>query len=94
MHRLNRDRLYHLLFNIVACSRLKRHRSGSPVNASLESREGQEQLVKLLCDQLDNDSYMVLQAEFVSAKQRLGSWGVDEPVPATVPEPPKPRSQS
>lgn len=82
MHRLDRDTLFHLLLNAIRCSRLKRHRSGRPISASLESHEGQEELAKLLCDQLDNDSRMVIQTEWTGGYTRLGRWGVDEPDPA------------
>lgn len=90
MHRLDRDTLFISILNTIQCSRLKRHRSGRQIVHSLESHEGQQQLAGLLCERLDNDSTMVIRAEFVTREQRPGRWGVDEPVPATVPEPPKP----
>ena len=44
------------------------------------------------CDRIDNNSYMVIVTEIIGQApyQKLGVWGVDEPLPATVPEPPKP----
>lgn len=93
MHRLDRDTLFIHILNTIHCSRLKRRCSGPPIGASLESDAGQRALAKLICDQIDNDSTMVIQTEFVGfPHQRPGKWGVDEPVPATVPEPPKPPS--
>ena len=90
MHRIDRDTLFYIIQNLIHCSRLKRHRSGRPIIHSLETRQGQEALARLICAAIDNDSSMVIQTEFVTGQQRLGKWGVDEPVPATVPEPPKP----
>ena len=90
MHRLGRDTLYSRILNVISCSRLKRRGSGRQIIASLESHEGQRKLATLICDHIDNDSCMVIQAEYLTNKQRPGTWGVDEPVPAVVPEPPKP----
>ena len=53
----------------------------------LEADQGRDEMAKLICDQLDNDSSMVIVAEMVGATHAVrGKWGVDEPVPATVPD--------
>jgi hypothetical protein len=89
MHRLDRDTLYFLIHGVIQCSRLKRHRSGRQITASLDTHEGQSKLAELICRQIDNDSRMVIQTEFVGfPHQRLGTWDVDEPAPARVPIPP------
>jgi len=96
MHRLSRLELQCLVHNIIVCCRLKRHRSGRPISHSLETPEGKAQLTDLICAQIDNDSVMVIAAESVGfgSSARRGKWGIDEPTPATVPEPPKPPSAS
>jgi hypothetical protein len=58
-----------------------------------EAQEARSELARSICDQIDNDSYMVIVTEMISLASpypRLGKWGVDEPVPATVPQPPLP----
>ena len=96
MHRLSRLDLQCLIHNIIVCSRLKRHRSGRPILHSLETSEGKAQLTELICDQIDNDSVMVIAAEGVGfgSSYRRGKWGIDEPVPAIVPVAPSPPSVS
>ena len=89
MHRIDRETLFYRIHNLIQCSRIKRHKS-IPIVQSLETHEGQKKLAKLICEAIDNDSSMVIQTEFLTVEQRSGKWGVDEPVPATVPEPPKP----
>ena len=93
MHRVDRETLYHLIRSVIHGSRLKRHKS-TPITASLETQEGQTRLAELLCQQIDNDSRMVIQTEWVGGNIRLGRWGEDEPVPATVPVPPKAPTES
>ena len=45
-------------------------------------------MIEHICNKIDNDSAMVIVADMVgfNAGQRRGKWGVDEPVPAVVPE--------
>ena len=52
-----------------------------------EAERGEREMVEYICSKIDNDSYMVIVAEMVGrcASQRRGKFGVDEPVPATVP---------
>ena len=55
--------------------------------------KARQTLTRSICEKLDNDSYMVIVTEMVartSPYPHLGKWGIDEPVPATVPQPPPP----
>jgi hypothetical protein len=92
MHRISRTDLYHTIYGVITCSRLKRRSAGRQIHASLETQEGQSAVTHLICDAIDNDSRMVIATEMVGFGHgaRHGKWGVDEPVPAKVPEPPKP----
>lgn len=91
MHRISRQDLFSTIYGVIACSRLKRRSAGRQVHASLDTQQGAAAVAELICDAIDNDSKMVISAEMVGHTwPRLGKWGVDEPVPATVPEPPKP----
>ncbi|MFL6758246.1 MAG: hypothetical protein ACJ8EG_11840, partial [Sphingomicrobium sp.] len=59
-----------------------------------EADEARRELARAICDQVDNDSYMVIVTELIARTTpypRLGKWGVDEPAPAEVPMPPSPR---
>lgn len=57
-----------------------------------EADEARKALARTICDQIDNDSYMVIVTAMIGQApyQKLGKWGVDEPVPARVPEAPAP----
>ena len=57
-----------------------------------ERDKARGELARKICDQIDNDSAMVIVTEMIclAEKRYRGKWGVDEPVPATVPEPPPP----
>lgn len=92
MHRISRTDLYHSIYGVLVCSRLKRRTGGRQIHASLETQEGKSAVAELICQAIDNDSRMVIQAEMIGfgSASRAGKWGVDEPVPATVPEPPRP----
>lgn len=92
MHRINRIDLYHTIYGVIVCSRLKRRSAGRQIHVSLETQEGASQVTELICNAIDNDSKMVIATEMVGFGHgaRHGKWGVDEPTPATVPEPLKP----
>ena len=81
MHRISRPDLAAAINVIITCSRLKRHRSGRQINASLETAEGKAALTQLICDAIDNDSRMVIATEMVGFPGRPGMWSVDEPDP-------------
>lgn len=57
-----------------------------------EADWARKELARTICDRIDNDSYMVIATETVGMEpyRKPGKWGVDEPVPAIVPVPPKP----
>jgi hypothetical protein len=55
-----------------------------------ERDKARDALTRSICDRIDNDSYMVIVTEMVARSTpypRRGKWGVDEPVPANVPQP-------
>lgn len=92
MHRISREDLFSTIYVIITCSRLKRRTGGRQVLDSLETQKGQSAVAELICNALDNDSTMVIRTETVGPahKAQRGKWGIDEPVPATVPPPPPP----
>ena len=49
-------------------------------------------MARSICGQVDNDGYMVIVTELIglAPTSRRGAWGIDEPVPAEVPEAPPP----
>jgi hypothetical protein len=54
-----------------------------------ERDKARDALTRSICDRIDNDSYMVIVTEMVARSTpypRRGKWGVDEPVPANVPQ--------
>ena len=58
-----------------------------------EADEARDALARSICDKIDNDAYMVIVTEMIAKTTpypRRGHWGVDEPVPAVVPEAPRP----
>ena len=58
-----------------------------------EADEARDELTRNICDKIDNDAYMVIVTEMIARTTpypHRGKWGVDEPTPATVPEPPRP----
>jgi hypothetical protein len=91
MHRISRSDLLHTIYTVITCSRLKRRTGGRQIHASLDTQEGQAAVTELICNAIDNDSKMVIATEMVGDfYKRRGKWGVDEPVPAAVPDAPKP----
>jgi hypothetical protein len=91
MHRIARRDLETFVFVALATAPplvKSRLRSKLPHEAD----RAREALARKICDQLDNDSYMVIVTEMIGQPpySRLGKWGVDEPVPAVVPEAPAP----
>ncbi|MFL6854069.1 MAG: hypothetical protein ACJ8D3_01265 [Sphingomicrobium sp.] len=93
MHRVARRDLEALVFVAIATAPplIKRKlRSKLPHEAD----EARRALARAICDQVDNDSYMVIVTELIAQTTpypRLGKWGVDEPAPAEVPVPPSPQ---
>lgn len=58
-----------------------------------EADEARAAPTRSICEKINIDSYMVIVTEMIARTTpypRLGKWGVDEPVPAVVPEPPPP----
>ena len=90
MHRVARRDLEALVFVAIATAPplIKRKlRSKLPHEAD----EARRELARSICEKIDNDSYMVIVTELIARTTpypRLGQWGVDEPVPATVPRAP------
>jgi len=91
MHRVARQDLEALVFVALATAPPTVRRK---LTSKLphEADAARDALAKSICDRIDNNSYMVIVAEIIGQApyQKLGVWGVDEPLPATVPEPPKP----
>jgi hypothetical protein len=86
MQRVSRLDLESLVYVAITCapplikSRLK--------SKLLEERDrARGELARLICNQIDNDAYMVIVTELIGEAHhaRRGKWGVDEPVPARVP---------
>jgi len=92
MHRIGRRDLENLIFTTITCSRIKRRTGGRQIHASLDTQEGAAKLAQLICNQIDNDSSMVVVTEMVGEAHQAqrGKWDVDEPAPARVPVPPPP----
>src|SRR5262245_49777548 len=93
MYRLARKDLEALVYVALTCAPAAIKRGLK--SKLLEDRDrAREALAQKVCDQIDNDSYMVIVTEMIGEAQKRyrGKWGVDEPVPATVPEPPPPTS--
>ena len=93
MHRIARADLEAIVYVAIACasdSIKRRMKSKLPH----EAQQARSELASSICDKIDNDSYMVIVTELIeqAEKRYRGRWGVDEPVPATVPEPPPPTS--
>ena len=60
-----------------------------------EADEARAALARSICDKIDNDSYMVIVSEMIAQTTpypRRGKWGVDEVVPAVVPEVARPEA--
>lgn len=95
MHRVARRDLEALVFVAIATapSLIKRKLTSKLLE---ERDEARRHLAQSICAKIDNDSYMVIVSELVAQSSpypRRGAWGVDEPVPATVPEPPAPPAE-
>jgi hypothetical protein len=94
MHRIARRDLESLVFVAITCASpaIKR---GLKSKLLEERDKARGELARSICDKIDNDSYMVIVTELIAQSSpypRRGEWGVDEPVPATVPVPPPPLS--
>jgi len=90
MHRVARRDLEALVFVAIATAPplIKRKLKSKLPH---EADEARRELARAICDQVDNDSYMVVVTELIAQTTpypRLGKWGADEPVPAEVPVPP------
>ena len=88
MHKVARKDLEALVFVAIATAPplIKRKLKSKLPH---EADEARAELAKSICNKIDNDSYMVIVTEMVARSTpypRRGKWGVDEPVPATVPE--------
>ena len=92
MHRAARRDLEALVFVAIATApRLVKSRLRSRLPH--EADEARKALAQSICARIDNDSYMVIVTEMIARTTpypHRGKWGVDEPTPATVPEPPRP----
>jgi hypothetical protein len=88
MHRIARRDLEALVFVAIATAppHIKRKLKSKLPH---EADEARDELTRAICDRLDNDSYMVIVTEMIALSTpypRRGTWGVDEPIPARVPE--------
>jgi hypothetical protein len=91
MHRIARADLEALVYVALTCApdSIKR---GLKSKLLEERDKAREALARKICEKIDSDSAMVIVTELIGEAQQRhrGKWGVDEPVPATVPEPPPP----
>lgn len=87
MHRLPRFRLLDLIVVVLATAR-KETKAKMLSKNPLQADQGRSEMATLICNQIDNDSSMVLVTEFIGEAHvaQRGKWGVDEPEPAVVPE--------
>ena len=87
MHRIARADLEAIVYVAIACAppAIKR---GMKSKLPHEAQEARSALARMICDQIDNDGAMVIVPELIclAEKRYRGKWGIDEPVPATVPE--------
>jgi 16S rRNA U516 pseudouridylate synthase RsuA-like enzyme len=81
MHRLSRSDLESRLFvAFVTASKLIHRKLLSKQRMVVE--EGRKEMIRHLCDKIDNDSSMVIRTEFTGEPPKTpGKWGVDEPSP-------------
>ena len=92
MHRVSRRDLEALVHVAIATAPpliKRRLRSKLPHEAD----EARRELARSICDQIDNDSYMVIVTEMIATTTpypRRGAWGVDEPAPAELRTAPTP----
>jgi len=89
MHRLSRQEIETLVaVTLATAPHLVKSKLRSKLTTDKDWARGE--LAKLIAAQFDNDSSMVVVTEMLRAMpyDRPGKWGIDEPVPATVPEPP------
>lgn len=92
MHRVARRDLEALVFVAIATAppAIKR---GLKSKLLTDRDRARQELARSICEKVDNDSYMVIVTEMIARttpSPHRGTWGVDEPVPATVPQPPLP----
>ena len=90
-HRLSRIDLEALVYVALTCApdAIKR---GLKSKLLEERDKARGALAQSICDKIENVSAMVIVSELIGEAQERhrGKWGVDEPVPATVPEPAPP----
>ena len=86
MHRLPRKDL-EMIIGVAMKTAPKLIRRRIESRDPFEAERGEREMVEYICGKIDNDSYMVIVAELVGecASQRRGKFGVEEPMPATVP---------
>ena len=86
MHRIARADLESLVYVAITCAppAIKR---GLKSKLLAERDKARGELARLVCEKIDNDSYMVIVTELIGEahKRYRGKWGIDEPVPTTVP---------
>lgn len=80
MHRIERARLEATIFVILkrASKAVQRDLSSRSV---ADSDRAADAITKLIVDQLDNMSTMVIQAQERPGTYELRQWGIDEPDP-------------
>jgi hypothetical protein len=95
MHRIARKDLEALVYVAITCAPplIKRGMKSKLLD---ERDKARGELARMICERIDNDSYMVIVTEMIGEahKRYRGKWGVDEPVPATVPLPPRPPQEA
>ena len=84
MHRMSRRDLEARVFVSIQCAP-KMMKRRMQLDRGLAGEAAFIELAKHICDQIDNDSHMVIQTERV--EHRLGKWDVDEPSPAELRKP-------
>lgn len=82
MHRVDRQTLEAMI--VVTLKRApKDARRGLSAKLPIETDKAADTLARLIADQLDNTSRMVIEAEDRPGAYRLREWGIDEPYPVS-----------
>jgi hypothetical protein len=87
MHRLSRAQLETMIaVTLATAPPLVKSKLRSKLTTDKDWARGE--LAKLIAAHLDNDSSMVVVTEMlrILPYDRPGKWGVDEPMPASLPE--------
>ncbi|MBB5685003.1 hypothetical protein [Sphingobium boeckii] len=81
MHRIARNDLEAAIFVSIQCAP-KTMKQRVERDGGLAGERAFKELAKHICDQIDNQSHMVIRTELVG--YAMGKWDIDEPSPAEL----------